>query len=159
MFKLLTTSAAAFAAILGLTASAGLALPNASAIPGEGESGWFLQHEGTMAKLAYGMADSDQLALMLTCSPGDRSAVVYGDVQPETPALTLASTSPQPIDPLSDGEAYEARLPLTDAALTGLARGGRMTVQTEAGDKQLRANRAERRMIQGFLGYCASSRA
>lgn len=159
MFKLLTTSATAFAAILGLTAFAGQALPNASASSSEGGSGWFLSHEGSMAKLAYGLADSDQVALMLTCSPGDPSVVVYGDVQPETPALTLASTGPQPIDPLSDGEAYEARLPLTDAALTGLARGGRLTVQTEAGDKQLRASRAERRTIQGFLGYCASSRA
>ena len=159
MFKLLTTSAAAFAAVLGLTASAGQALPNASAMPGEGGFGWFLQHEGAMAKLAYGVADSDQLALMLTCSPGDRSAVVYGDAQPESPALTPISTGPQPIDPLSDGEAFETRLPLTDTALTGLARSGRIAVQTEAGDDHIRATRAERRLVQSFLGYCASSHA
>ncbi|MNL74739.1 hypothetical protein D3C87_2004190 [compost metagenome] len=71
----------------------------------------------------------------------------------------MASTGPQPIDPLTDGEAYEARLPLSDAVLAGLARGGRMAVQTEAGAQQIRASRAERRMVQGFLSYCASSHA
>ena len=112
-----------------------------------------------MAKLAYGLADSDDIALMLTCSPGDRTAVVYGDSQPRSPALTPAALGPQPIDPLSDGEAFETCLPLSDAALTGLARNGRMAVRTEAGDGQLRASRAERRMVQSFLGYCASSHA
>lgn len=112
-----------------------------------------------MAKLAYGLPDSDQLALMLTCAPGDGVAVVYGDVQPRSAGLILASHEPQPIDPLSNGEAFETRLPLGDAALTGLARGGRMTVQTEAGDRQLTATRAERRMVQGFLSYCASGHA
>lgn len=147
------------AAALSLAVLAGQAMTTAPAVPGQGAPGWRLLHEGPMAKLAYGLADSDQVALMLTCSPGDRTAVVYGDTQPQSPALTLASMGPQPIDPLSDGEAYEARLPLTDAALTGLAHGGRMAVQTEAGEQQIRASRAERRMVQSFLGYCASSRA
>lgn len=146
-------------AALGLAAVAGHAVTRAPMVPGESAAGWHMLHEGAMAKLAYGLPDSDQLALMLTCAPGDGAAVVYGDAQPRSAALTLASLEPQPIDPLSGGEAYEARLPLTDAALTGLARGGRMTVQTEAGDRQLTASRAERRMVQGFLSYCASGRA
>lgn len=145
-------------AALGLAALAGQALTSAPA-PSEGLAGWHLLHEGSMAKLAYGLADSDQVALMLTCSPGDRTAVVYGDAQPRSPALTPAALGPQPIDPLSDGEAYESRLPLTDTALTGLARSGRIAVQTEAGDQQIRANRAERRLVQNFLGYCTSSHA
>ncbi|WP_313102952.1 hypothetical protein [Brevundimonas sp.] len=147
------------AAALGFVALAGQAMTTAPSAPGEGAPGWHLLHEGPMAKLAYGLPDSDQVALMLTCSPGDRTAVVYGDTQPRSPALTLAANGPQPIDPLSDGEAYEARLPLSDAALTGLARGGRMAVQSEAGARQIRASRAERRMVQGFLSYCASSHA
>lgn len=134
-------------------------MTTAPALPGQGVASWHLLHEGSMAKLAYGLPDSDQVALMLTCSPGDRTAVVYGDTQPRSPALTLAASGPQPIDPLSDGEAFETRLPLTDTALTGLARGGRMTVQSEAGARQIRASRAERRMVQGFLSYCASSHA
>ncbi len=147
------------AAALSLAALAGQAMTTAPALPGQGVAGWHLLHEGSMAKLAYGVPDSDQVALMLTCSPGDRTAVVYGDTQPRSPALTLAASGPQPIDPLSDGEAFETRLPLTDTALTGLARGGRMTVQSEAGARQIRASRAERRMVQGFLSYCASNHA
>ncbi|WP_292033723.1 MULTISPECIES: hypothetical protein [unclassified Brevundimonas] len=146
-------------AALGLVALAGQAMTTSPAAPGESAAGWHLLHEGSMAKLAYGLADSDQVALMLTCSPGDRSAVIYGDAQPQSAALTPASMGPQPIDPLSDGEAYEARLPLTDTALTGLARSGRIAVQTEAGEQQIRASRAERRLVQNFLGYCASSHA
>ena len=147
------------AAALSLAVLGGQAMTTAPAAPGEGAAGWHLLHEGPMAKLAYGLADSDQVALMLTCSPGDRTAVVYGDAQPRSPALVPAALGPQPIDPLSDGEAFETRLPLTDAALTGLARAGRMAVQTEAGTTQLRASRAERRLVQNFLGYCASSHA
>jgi hypothetical protein len=146
-------------AAVGLAAFTAHAASRAPLSPEEGAAGWHMLHEGAMAKLAYGLPNSDQLALMLTCAPGDRAAVVYGDVHPRSPALILAADGPQPIDPLSNGEAYEARLPLSDAALTGLARGGRMTVQTEVGDRQLTATRAERRMVQGFLSYCASGQA
>lgn len=149
-------------AAVGLAAVAAHAatyVPSSPRHGGEAVPGWHMLHEGTMAKLAYGLPDSDQLALMLTCAPGDGVAVVYGDVQPRSAGLILASHEPQPIDPLSNGEAFETRLPLGDAALTGLARGGRMTVQTEAGDRQLTATRAERRMVQGFLSYCASGHA
>jgi len=133
-------------AAVGLAAVAAHAAtysPSSSRSGGEAVPGWHMLHEGTMAKLAYGLPDSDQLALMLTCAPGDGVAVVYGDVQPRSAGLILASHEPQPIDPLSNGEAFETR----------------MTVQTEAGDRQLTATRAERRMVQGFLSYCASGHA
>lgn len=146
-------------AALGLVALAGQALTSPPATSGEAAAGWHLLHEGSMAKLAYGLADSDQVALMMTCSPGDRTAVVYGDVQPRAATLQNASMGPQAIDPLSDGEALEARVSLADPTLDRLARAGRLAVQTEAGDQQLTASRAERRMIQGFLSYCASTRA
>ena len=149
-------------AVVGLAAVAAHATtyaPPSSRSGAEAVAGWHMLHEGPTAKLAYGLPDSDQLALMLTCAPGDGAAVVYGDVQPRSSGLILTSHEPQPIDPLSNGEAFEARLPLGDAALTGLARGGRMTVQTEAGERQLTATRAERRMVQGFLSYCASGHA
>lgn len=146
-------------AVAGLAAVAAQAMTRDSQPSNAGTAGWHMLREGVVAKLAYGLPDSDQLSLMLTCAPGDRAAVVYGDVQPRSPGLTLVDLEPQLIDPLSGGEAYEARLPLGDAALTRLARGGRMTVQTEAGDRQLTATPAERRMVEGFLSYCASGRA
>lgn len=146
-------------AVVGLAAVAAQAMTRDSLPAAAETAGWHMLREGALAKLAYGLPDSDQLALMLTCAPGDRAALVYGDVQPRSPGLTLVGLGPQPIDPLSGGEAYEAQLPLGDAVLTHLARGGRMTVQTEAGDRQLTATRAERRMVEGFLSYCASGRA
>jgi len=121
--------------------------------------GWHVSHEGTMAKLAYGVENSDQLALMMTCAPGDSSAVVYGDVQPDTPRLVRASAGPTPVDPLSDGEAYETRVSLNDANLIRLATDGAMTVIGDAGRFQLAATPAERGAIAGFLAYCGSSRA
>ena len=121
--------------------------------------GWHLSHEGSTAKLAYGVENSDQLALMMTCAPGDSTAVVYGDVQPDTPRLVRASMGPAPIDPLSGGEAYETRIPLQDVSLTGLASGRGMTVTGDAGRFQLAATRDERQVIAGFLAYCGSSRA
>ena len=121
--------------------------------------GWHLHHEGSMAKLAYGVANSDQLALMLTCEPGEGGAVVYGDVQPASPRLMRVSNSYVEPDPLSMGEAYETRIALNDSALTRLVERGAMPVEGAAGAFTLPASAEERRMVAGFMNYCASGRA
>ena len=118
--------------------------------------GWHLSQEEGMAKLAYGVENSDQLALMVTCMPGDATAAVYGDVQVEGARLTQASLQ---IDPLSGGEAEETRIPVSDPALAGLARNGRMTVVGDAGRFQLAASDQERRVVRDFLAYCSPGRA
>ncbi len=85
-------------AAVGLAAVAAHAATHAPSTPrGDAEpvAGWHVLREGAMAKLAYGLPDSDQLALMLTCAPGERSAVVYGDVQPRSAGLVLASHGPE----------------------------------------------------------------
>lgn len=146
-------------AVVALAAIAGQAVTRAPRPAGGELAGWHVLHEGALAKLAYGLPDSDHLALMLTCTPGEGAAVVYGDIQPRGATLKQVALEPQPVDPLSGGEAFEARLPLDDAALTGLARDGRMPVLTEAGERRLTATRDEQRLIQGFLAYCASGRA
>jgi hypothetical protein len=112
--------------------------------------GWHLSYEGPMAKLAYGVENSDQLAMMVTCAPGDRSAVLYGDVLPASPRLAQASMG---------GEGDEARMPLTDPALQGLARNGVMPVVGEAGPTRISATADERRVVSGFLAYCGGVRA
>lgn len=158
MFKVLIPAAAAIALVAlaaGTDSSESVAMETAPSPV----MGWHLSHEGGMAKLAYGVANSDQLALMVTCSPGDSTAVVYGDVQPDTPRLIATAYGPAPVDPISDGDAAENRLPLNDASLTGLASRGLLRVQSEAGRFTLRAGADERRMIAGFLTYCGSSRA
>ena len=122
-------------------------------------AGWHLSHENDMAKLAYGMPNSDQLAVMLTCSPGDGQVAVYGDMKPDTPRLVRASTGPQAMDPLSGGDFEEAFVPLNDPALRGLAQGKALPVRGDTGDARLSATADERHMAATFLAYCRSGRA
>ena len=121
--------------------------------------GWHLYQEEAMAKLAYGVANSDQLALMLTCEPGDRGAVVYGEVQPASARLMRVSHDYVEADPLSMGDAYETRIALNDAALVRLAERGSMPVEGAAGAFTLPATAGERAAVARFISYCASGRA
>ena len=118
--------------------------------------GWHLSHEGAMAKLAYGVANSDQLALMLTCEPGQAQAIVYGDVQPASPRLVKASMKAEAIDPLGGGLADEARIPLGAPVLQKLAHSGKLTVEGDAGHFELTARGDERRLVREFFAYCGS---
>lgn len=154
MFKFAIPAVAA----LGLIAVAAQsratdAAPEADAAP---PMGWHLSHEGPMAKLAYGVANSDQLALMMTCEPGQAQAAVYGDVQPASPRLIRASTKADVIDPLSGGLADEARIPLRAPALQKLAHGGKLMVRGDAGHFELTAKGDERRLVRQFFAYCGS---
>lgn len=127
--------------------------------PREPGLGWHVSHEGAMAKLAYGVENSDQLALMMTCEPGQTNAEVYGDVAPAGARLQAASAGPVAIDPLSGDLAGESRMSLRDPAVRALVRDGRMPVVGEAGRSELTATRNERRLIGEFIAYCGSGRA
>ena len=156
MFKVLIPAVAA----LGLVAFAAQSRDVAPEVEAEGVMAapvmsWSVHHEGALAKLAYGVANSDQLALMVTCMPGDRTAAVYGDVQVEGARLTHVAYA---VDPLSGGEAEETQISLNDPSLAGLAREGRMTVTGDAGRFQLAASSEERRLVRDFLAYCSPSR-
>jgi hypothetical protein len=157
MFKVLIPAVAA----LGLVAFAAQSRDVAPEVDAQGVMaapvmGWSVHHEGALAKLAYGVAHSDQLALMVTCMPGDTTAAVYGDVQVEGARLMQASVQ---IDPLSGGDAEETTIRVNDPALTGLAQNGRMTVVGDAGRFQLAASTEERRLVRDFLAYCSPDRA
>jgi hypothetical protein len=119
--------------------------------------GWHLSHEGSLAKLAYGVENSDQLALLMTCERGQSQAIVYGDVQPAGARMTKASLA-SPIDPLSGDLSDEARISVRDPALQQLARSGKLAVEADAGQFELTANPAERRLIGDFFAYCGSDR-
>ena len=118
--------------------------------------GWHLSHEGDMAKLAYGAENSDQLALMLMCSPGETQAVLYGDVQPEDARFIDTAA---PIDPLSGDMADDVRISVNGASVRGLVQTGRMRVDTETGPSLLTATRDERRLVSDFVSYCSQNRA
>ena len=155
MFKFILPAVAA----LGLTAFAAQSYSSdAEPVAAAPVMGWHLSHEPGMAKLAYGVENSDQLALMLTCEAGRSTATVYGEVQPKAARLTQASMGPAEMDPLSGGDAYETRISLRDPALQTLARRGKLEVQGEAGDFLLEATADERRLIGEFFAYCATAR-
>lgn len=123
--------------------------------------GWHLLHEGERAKLAYGAANSDQIALMMTCAPGDRAVEVFGVVQPDTPRLTLAADgatarldgAPE-VDPLTGAMAVETRAPLADPVLRRFREGGELTVVSRGARRTLGADGAERRRIAAFFDHC-----
>ena len=145
-------------AALGLIAFAAQSQATDSDIQtGVAPMGWHLSHEGSLAKLAYGVENSDQLALMMTCELGQAQATVYGDVQPASPRLIKASMSTA-IDPLSGGLADETRISVRDPAMQQLARSGKLAVEAEAGQFELSATPAERRLIGEFFAYCGSDR-
>lgn len=153
MFKIAIPAVAA----LGLIAFAAQSKATDSDIqPGAAPMGWHLSHDGSLAKLAYGVENSDQLALMMTCERGQTLVTVYGDVQPASPRLMKASLSGA-IDPLSGGLADEARIPVRDPAMQQLLRSGKLPVEAEAGAFELSATAGERRLIGEFFAYCGSA--
>ena len=112
-------------AALGLIAFAAQSRATDAEVQGSlAPMGWHLSYEGSLAKLAYGVENSDQLALMMTCEPGQAQAVIYGDVQPAGPRLLKASVTAA-IDPLSGSLSDEKRISVRDPALQRLLRSGR----------------------------------
>ena len=154
MFKFVIPAVAALG-LITVAAHSQTAQPDAE--PGmAAPMGWHLSHEGAMAKLAYGVANSDQLALMMTCEPGQAQAIFYGDVQPASPRLHRVSMTSAVIDPLSGGLAEESRISLRDPTLQRLVRRGRLDVEGDAGHFELTAHGDERRLVSAFFAYCGT---
>lgn len=154
MFKFAIPAVAA----LGLIAAAAHSQATDEVDGAAPEMSWHLSHEGAMAKLAYGVANSDHLALMVTCRPGRTQATIYGDVQPASPRL-MKTSAETAIDPLGGGLADESRLPLRDPALQKLLRQGKLDVEGDAGHFELTANGDDRRVIEKFFAYCGTDAA
>lgn len=147
-------------AALGLIAFAAQSqATNSDAQTGVAPMAWHLSHEGDLAKLAYGVANSDQLALMMTCAPGQAQAVLYGDVKPAGPRVQKASLRAVAIDPISGGLEDEVRLSVDDPSLKQLAQNGKMAVEGDAGAFELTATRDERKLIDDFFAYCGNRQA
>ena len=117
--------------------------------------GWHLSHEGEMAKLAYGVANSDQLVIMLTCMPGDARASAYGVV---SPAGVDGAQTPTPVDPLTGLAMEETSLALSSAPLTALREQAALPVVGEAGRAALPVTSADRDAVQGFFAHCGATR-
>ena len=156
MFKILVPAVAALGLVAfaaktqAVTSDEPSSAPSSSTAAADPVMGWHISYEGRMAKLAYGVENSDQLAMMMTCTPGERTAAIYGDVLPASPRLVRAS---------SGGEGDEARVPVSDPALQSLARAGVMPVVGVNGPARISATADERRVVGGFLSYCDGASA
>ncbi len=158
MFKVLIPAIAALG-FVAVAAQSTVAAPEAQAQLETPVMGWSVHYEGALAKLAYGVPNSDQLALMVTCMPGNATAAVYGDVRPQAARLMRTAMTSSAIDPLSGGDAEEFLMPANDPSLLSLAERGRMTVVGDAGVFHIAANAQERRVARDFLAYCSPGRA
>lgn len=149
--------------IVSATAFMGLAIvaaksQSAESMAAAAPAAWHVLHDGEQAKLAYGAANSDQIALMVACDENSDRVSVYGDMRPVAMRKS-AVDEPRAPDPLSGGEAWEAQVALGDAGLDSLVSQGRIALTT--GDETFRvaASDAERRAISDFVAYCGNGRA
>lgn len=124
--------------------------------PLDGALAWHLSHEGDMAKLAYGVANSDQIVIMLTCAPGDAKAQAFGVV---TPAGAATETGPAPVDPLTGLAMTDVAVDMNSAALTALRDDDRLPVVGEAGRADLPVTAGDKVVIDGFFAHCGGTRA
>ncbi|MBN8551947.1 MAG: hypothetical protein J0L52_03505 [Caulobacterales bacterium] len=124
--------------------------------------GWHLVHQGDQARLAYGIADSDQILVMFSCAAGDQQVHVFGQAAPETRSVRLTSASltsdiavVTEMDPLSGVPVIEAEIPLRSAALRGFRENGRLTLTAGDGRAILaHAMQAELASVQVFFEHC-----
>ena len=153
MLKIVVPAIAALGLLTTAAQTQSAALDSASGQP----VAWHLSHDGERAKLAYGVSNSDHLALMVSCAAGNPDVAVYGDVRP-IGVSTRTDPGPFAPDPLSGGDASEAVVPLSVAGLGDLSRRGRMTVTSDEEVFQLVATQHERRVVDRFLAYCRTGR-
>lgn len=159
MFKVLIPAAATLALVAFAAQSHSEPVADAPA-PGvagdEATLAWHLSHEGDMAKLAYGVAHSDQIVIMLTCTPGDAQARAFGVV---TPLGVKLAEGPAPVDPLSGLAMTDVAVDLTSRALTALRTEDRLPVVGEAGGVNLPVTPGDKAVIDGFFAHCGATQA
>ncbi|MFC0634953.1 hypothetical protein [Brevundimonas balnearis] len=158
MFRVLIP-AALLTAVLAFAARTESALPTAAPEAASGvEMTWALTSEGDMAKLTYGVPNSDHLAIMMTCAPGE-GVEVYGPLIPASPSLRQAG-GVAAIDPLSGELMQDIRLPAGDRVLGAMTEARPLRVVNDMGEpRALPVDRAGAGLAERFLNHCASGRA
>ena len=125
--------------------------------------GLYFNDQGGSASLAYGLANSDDVALMLQCEKG-RGAVDVSDIVRAQPAPRLVLTSDgrttQVAVKVAPGESDGPRIlsgkaPLDAPALAAFRRSGRIEVANGNVRYGLKASDAERAGVERFFKACA----
>ena len=128
--------------------------------------GLFFQDEGSDVKLAYGLADSDDVALMLQCAKGT------GDVQVTDvardgarPMLVLASDDGVSVlaaglqsNPEGQAPLLAAQTSVDSPALEAFRNTGRISIRTGDFHYAIAATRAERLEVSRFFAACGQGR-
>lgn len=117
---------------------------------------WHFHTEGETAKLAYGVANSDQLVMMLMCTPGEDKVSTLGSVRAEADTAT-GETSYS--DPMTGGILHEAEIDRHDAALADLAATGKMTVVSDQGKLAIGSDATDQEAVNAFFASCGTAPA
>lgn len=117
---------------------------------------WHFHTEGDTAKLAYGVANSDQLVLMLTCESGQDKISALGSVRAEA---DTASGQTSYEDPMTGGILHESEIARHDAALADLAATGKMTVVSDQGTVAIGSDATDQEAVKAFFASCGSAPA
>ena len=132
-----------------------------------GGFGLYFQDEGPDVKLAYGVADSDDVALMLQCSKGS-GAVQVTDVARDSarPMLVLASNDgvsvlSASLQPNPEGVAplLAARTSVDSPALAAFRHTGRIAVRNGDFRYAITATSAENAEVRRFFAACGPARS
>lgn len=146
-------------AALGFT---GLLSACAHPLPQPEHLSWNYFFDGQEAKLAYGRPNSDEVGLMMTCAPHSGSVLVSSDATAGQPRLILASgkavstlQGSAEVDPLTGTTQAHASASLHDAALTGFARSGKLSVKRDGHALAMPASLGDRDAVRRFFSACA----
>jgi len=118
--------------------------------------GWHFHTEGDTAKLAYGVANSDHLVLMLMCTPGKDKVSTLGSVRTEADTATDQSSYR---DPMTGGVLHESEIARHDAALADLAATGTMTVVSDQGKVAIGSGSTDQEAVKAFFASCGTAPA
>lgn len=142
--------------VIGLAAQASVAARSPSP---DDQAAWFLLNAEEGPKLVYGLANSDQIGLMLTCVPGSAMIRVYGEWELDLSSLTPISSGPGPADPLSHGQAFEMSVSAHDPGFRHLSTQGYLPVRLDGERSRIQANLIERGLAERFITACTRRHA
>lgn len=152
-------AASGLAAVLGTTQADAAPEPVTTA-PAAPAMGWHLIQEGAQAKLAYGVAQSDHIALMMSCEAGADAVEVFAVVPGTAPDMALASggrmtelAAAPSIDPLSGALAIATQVAADSAALERFKSTGELALVADD-PRRLDARGAERQAVDAFFRHC-----
>jgi hypothetical protein len=156
--------------ILACAASAGAAFAGCSYERGEAAlqpqgAGFFFSEDGGSAKLAYGVADSDDVGLMMECAEGSQTVRVSDLVRSSpAPVLILASSGrSSELKPVVEagegGSIFTVSAPTAAPALAGFRYSGKIEVAYAGLNYRLAARPSERPTIDRFFAACDGQKA